>query len=396
MRMERGVGRERSGSKARILRVLPTALIVAPWLGLAAAVTALWRLRRAPDSPRLTPPLDPVALDRAQPHRGRLATRPREIPLAGWKDILGRTSREILVDRLTSVAGSVTFYALLAIFPAIGVFVSLYGIVADVHQVELQLAQFHRVIPNQVLDIISDQMIRLAARKQASTAAFVISLLLSVWSATAGVKALFDGLNDAFGEREKRNFFTLTALTYGFTFAALLFLALVSAILVAFPLYLKSLGVHGLSVIWIPLRWVALFVIAAGGFAGVYRYGPCRAHARWRWVAPGGIAAAVLWLAGSLLYSVYLNNFAHYDVAYGSLGAVIGFMTWIWFSVLVVLVGAEFSAQLEQQTTVDTTTGTPKPMGQRGAVMADTVGPVFRPKLSDPLDMAGEGKGRPS
>ncbi len=269
-------------------------------------------------------------------------------------------------------------------------FVSLYGMFADVHDVQVQLAQLSRVIPHDALDIVADQMTRLAARKQASTLAFILGLLLSVWSTNAGMKALFDGLNAAYGEKEKRKFLALTALTYGFTFAALAFLTVVTAVLVAVPLAIKVLGLDEIAGVWIPLRWAALFVVAAGGFAAVYRYGPCRTHARWRWVGPGGVLAAFLWLAGSLLYSVYLNNFAHYDATYGSLGAVIGFMTWIWFSVLVVLVGAEFAAQLEHQTTVDTTTGPPLPMGQRGALMADTVGPAFGFSLSDTLDQAAE------
>ena len=373
-------------------RRLPLALAVAPWVALAAMTATAWHYRKAGRLPAPKPSavFDPIALDLAEPRRGRLAASPRRIPPAGWKDIAWRTWQEVGADRLTSVAGGVTFYALLAIFPAIGVFVSLYGMFADVHDVQVQLAQFSRVIPRDALDIVADQMTRLAARKQASTLAFVLGLLLSVWSATSGMKALFDGLNAAYGEKEKRNFVSLTALTYGFTFAALAFLTLVSAVLVAVPLAIKLLGLERIAGAWIPLRWAALFVIAAAGFAAVYRYGPCRAHARWRWVGPGGVLAAFLWLVGSLLYSVYLNTFAHYDVAYGSLGAVIGFMTWIWFSVLVVLVGAEFSAQLEHQTTVDTTTGPPRPMGQRGALMADTVGPAFRFKLGDPVDHTAE------
>ena len=381
-----------SDGPGRAARLIPLALILASWVGLAAMTAAAWHFREASRRPATKPSEvpDPTALDRAEPHRGRLAATPWQIPLAGWKDVVWRTWGEVGADRLTSVAGSVTFYALLAIFPAIGVFVSLYGIFADVHDVQLQLAQFARVIPHDALDIVADQMTRLAARKQASTLAFILGLLLSVWSANAGMKALFDGLNAAYGEKEKRNFFSLTVLTYGFTFAALIFLTVVSAVLVAVPLAIKLLGLEEIAQAWVPLRWAALFLVAAGGFAAVYRYGPCRAHARWRWVGPGGVLAAFLWLVSSLLYSVYLNNFAHYDAAYGSLGAVIGFMTWIWFSVLVVLVGAEFAAQLEHQTTVDTTTGPPRPMGQRGALMADTVGPAFDFKLSDPLDRTAE------
>ena len=119
------------------------------------------------------------------------------------------------------------------------------------------------------------------------------------------------------------------------------------------------------------LRWPALFLVVGGLLSILYRYGPSRAHAKWRWVTPGGIFASVGWLGMSIGYSVYVANFGHFDRTYGSLGAVVGFMTWIWLSLIVVLLGAELNAELEQQTTLDTTTGAPQPMGLRGAAVAD-------------------------
>jgi membrane protein len=191
------------------------------------------------------------------------------------------------------------------------------------------------------------------------------------------MKALFDGLNIAYDEVEKRHYVGRTALTYAFTLAALAFLAVMSVILVAAPIYLRRWGWSGSSLWWIPLRWLVLFAVAAAGFAVVYRYGPCRATARWRWVTSGAVFAATLWLGGSLGFSWYLNNIAHFDVTYGSLGAVIGFMMWIWFSVMLVLIGAELNAEIEHQTACDSTTGPAMPLGERGAAMADTVGLAF-------------------
>jgi membrane protein len=204
--------------------------------------------------------------------------------------------------------------------------------------------------------------------------AFLVSLLLSVWTANAGMKALFDGLNIAYEEREKRNFFHLTLLTYAFTFGALVFMAIVAGLLVATPLALAYVGISEEAPAWLALRWLILFAVGVAVFSVVYRYGPCRRRARWRWVTFGAIFAAGFWLLGSLGFSFYVNGFARYDATYGSLGAVIGFMMWIWVSVLIVLVGAKLNAEIEHQTARDSTEGLEKPMGRRGAVVADTVG----------------------
>ena len=357
---------------------MPLAMGTAPWVAAAAMTAAWWRGRPKTPTPSLSKQTaaDPAHLEATEPGRGRLAASPRRIPAAGWKDVLWRTLREVTHDRLTVVAGSVTFYTLLAIFPALGVFVSLYGLIADVSTVRGQLEQLAYVFPAPVLEIVGDQMMRLATTRPASlSVAFIFSLMLSLWSANASMKSLFDGLNIAYDEVEKRNFFTLNALTYGFTLALLVFLIVVTAVLVGAPIWLEGLG---LWTGWlIPARWLALWLVASSAFTVVYRYGPCRRPARWRWVNMGGAVAAALWLPGSLAFSWYLNNIAHFDVTYGSLGAVIGFMMWIWFSVMVVLIGAELNAEIEHQTAVDSTVGAPKPMGQRGAAMADTVGLRF-------------------
>jgi membrane protein len=362
---------------------------LAPW-ALTLAVAAAWwnatRNRPVPQPLRVEPKpqpglsrhtvAEPAHFEREEPGRGRVAPSPRHIPLRGWKDILWRTWREITQDRLTVVAGSVTYYTLLAIFPALGVFVSLYGLIADVRLVEEQLAQLSTIFPPEAVRLLGEQMLRLATREAAGlSAAFIISLLLSIWSASAGMKSLFDGLNIAYDETEKRHYVLRTAMTYGFTLALLAFLTLVSAILVAAPIVLNALNLR--DGMLFAARWPLVYGVAASAFCIAYRYGPSRRRARWRWLIPGGAAAAFLWMAGSAGFSWYLNNVAKLDATYGSLGTVIGFMLWVWFSVMVVLMGAELNAEIEHQTAVDSTVGPPKPMGQRGATMADTVGLRF-------------------
>ncbi|MDB5452098.1 MAG: ribonuclease [Caulobacteraceae bacterium] len=335
---------------------------------------------QAPPVPGLSKPTTgpPEDFEKAEPGRGRIAASPRRIPWTGWGDILWRTWREVEADRLNAVAAGVTFYALLAIFPAVGVFVSIYGLVADVARVSDQLGDLAAFVPREALGLVGDQMVRLASQRDSSLSlAFAVSLLVSLWSANAGMSALFDGLNVAYDEEERRNFALRRAVTLGFTFAAILFAVAVAGVLVAVPLVLERIDADVLLPLVIPLRWVFLLGLTAGSFAVIYRYGPSRERARWRWVTVGGVAAAALWVGGSLGFSWYLNNVAHFDRTYGPLAAVVGFMMWLWFSAMVVLLGAELNAEIEHQTALDSTTGEPQPMGERGAAMADTVGRRF-------------------
>jgi membrane protein len=323
-----------------------------PWLVLAAAA-ALWppRVSHAPGMSE-DRCMSPQSFDAAEPGRGRAAKHPHEIPLLGWRDIVWRLYRETMRDRIPVVAGGITFHLLLALFPAIGAFVSLYGLFADIGAVQRQLLELSVVFPQSVVQIIGEQMLRLAGQHQ----------------------VLVDGLNVAYDEEEKRAFFRRTALTYAATFGAVVFITVITAVLIAAPIALRELGVAAIDSWWVALRWLAVFGLTVFGFTLAYRYGPSRARAQWRWVTWGAVFAAALWLGGSLAFSWYVNNVANLDATYGPLGAVIAFMLWVWFSVMVLLTGAELNAEIEHQTAIDTTTGPEEPMGQRGAVMADTVG----------------------
>lgn len=355
----------------------------APWAGMAILGVLWWReRRRGRADAALRPEAIPALYDAAEPGRGRLAQAPHEIPPKGWKDVAWRVWREIGRDRLVATAGGATFFTLLAIFPGLGAFVSLYGLFADVGEVSRELDQLAAFVPADALGLLADQMVRLAtARTDTLSFAFVLSLVLSVWSSNAGMAALFDGLNVVYEEREKRNFFVRRFVTLGFTVLALVFVTAVTAILVAVPIALRWLGL-GESLL-VPLRWLLLLALAIVALAVVYRYGPSRERARWRWITPGAAAAAVAWVAVSLAFSWYLNHLAHYDATYGPLAAVIGFMVWIWVSMVTVLLGAELDAQMEHQTALDSTTGAPKPLGRRGAIMADTVGQASHQMSAD-------------
>ncbi|MCK0198391.1 YihY/virulence factor BrkB family protein [Ancylobacter sp. 6x-1] len=308
-------------------------------------------------------------------HPGLAASSPVEIPARGWWSILKRVFSEFAGDRVLSLAAGVTFYALLAVFPALGAFIALYGLFFDPLQVQQQLDAAAWILPSGMIEVLRDQAMRVTSHgTQALGIGFAIGLVTALWSANAGTKSLIEALNIAYDEDESRSFLMLTLLSLALTVAGILIGIAALAAVVALPVALSFLHLDQ-NTEWLLrlLRWPALAVLVMALIAALYRYGPCRAHPRWRWVGAGAVAAAVLWLGVSAGFSWYVSHFASYNETYGSLGAVIGFMTWIWLSVTVILLGAELNVEIERQTARDTTTGHPRPLGTRGAYGADTV-----------------------
>ena len=307
--------------------------------------------------------------------RGRGASSPTQIPAKGWKDIAIRVFKEFNKDRVLSVAAGVTFYALLALFPAIAALVALYGLVADASTINDHLASMQGMVPSGALDVIGEQVKRITEKGSGTLGfAFFTSLAISLWSANAGMKALFDALNIVYEEEEKRNFFLLNLQSLAFTAGALLFVVLALTGIVILPVVFKFLGLGDGAWLIALLRWPALFAVLLAGLAVLYRFGPSRDRAQWRWVTWGSGLAGGLWLVGSILFSWYVANFGNYNETYGSLGAVIGFMTWMWISTTIILAGGELNAEMEHQTAEDTTVGSPERLGRRRATMADRVG----------------------
>lgn len=307
--------------------------------------------------------------------RGRLARTPAEIPPRGWSDVVHRLAHAIVRDRVFSLAAGVAFYAVLAIFPALGASVTLYALFADASQAAAHLDLLAGVLPPGAAELLGEQMTRMAAAAGTLGSALLVNLALSVWSANAGVAALCDALNVVFKEEEKRSYAQFYAMTLLFTLFAVAFLALALGLIVVLPVALKYLGWGGAGERALALaRWPALYCGVLGVLMLFYRYGPSRTPAQWKWVSPGGAFAAALWLGASIAFSWYVASFDSYSRMYGSLGAIIAFMIWLWLSSVVALLGAEIDAQAELQTAQDTTRGPPKPMGARGAYVADTLG----------------------
>lgn len=307
---------------------------------------------------------------------GRQAASPSEIPSKGWKDILLRVYGNISKHRILALAAGMTYYSILAIFPAIAALVAMYGIFSDPTTIAKHLDQLGGFAPGGAIDIAREQLTRVASKgSQTLGFTFLIGLATSLWSANAAMKSLFDTLNIVHGEEEQRGFIKLNAISFGFTIGGVAFLLLALGSIVVVPVLLSYVGLSNAGDFLVRVgRWPAMYLIITFALAVIYRFGPSRETPRWRWITWGSAIASLLWLGVSGLFSWYAANFGKFNETYGSLGAVIGFMTWLWISAIVILIGAELDAETEHQTACDTTTGSPKPMGARGARVADTVG----------------------
>jgi membrane protein len=311
---------------------------------------------------------------RSDVDRGRSANRPSEIPVRGWKDIVYRIFNSISEDRILANAAAVTFYALLAVFPLIATLVSIYGFFSDSRTIADQVTAMSGVLPGGAVDVIRDELNRLTSQPKGKLGvSFFIALVVSLWSANGGIKALFDALNVIYEEEETRNYLRLNAQSLLFTIAIIGFLVVALVCVVALPAILDLMPPFTAQILNY-VRWPVLAILVAIGLALIYRYGPDRAEPRWRWISWGSAFAAIVWLSGSAIFSWYAANFGSFNKTYGSLGAVIGFMVWMWMSSIVILVGGKLNAEIEHQTARDTTAGPPKPRGARGAKMADTIG----------------------
>lgn len=311
----------------------------------------------------------------ADDDRGRDAERVTEIPTRGWRDILLRVKREIAKDNLSLVAAGVSFYLLLAIVPGLAAAVSLYGLIADPAQIQAQLSGLSTMLPAEVYETVTSEMERIASSGKVAGFGAVIGILVALWSGSRGMNALIQAMNIVYEENETRGYIKLQAIAIGLTLGAIVVMALAVLVIAAAPGFLQMLGLSAVAAYAVAIgRWVLLLAVAFFGLSVLYRFGPDRQRAKWRWASWGAVFATVGWLAASFLFSFYLSSFGNYNKTYGSLGAVAVLLMWLYISSFVVLVGGELNAETEHQTAEDTTTGPPEPIGQRGAQMADSVG----------------------
>lgn len=291
-----------------------------------------------------------------------------------WKQILWRVKAEITTDHVSVVAAGIAFYGLLSIFPAIASVISIAGLVMDPADIAAQLQTVLAMLPEDAAGILQGQLDKVAGGDQTGTGIVaVVGIGITLYGAMKGVLTLIEGLNIAYDEEETRG----TVRLYLTAFLITLFLIVGLIIGMALVILLPSLAALGhlpepLATVVGWLKWPLMAVLTMIALAVIYRFGASRAEPKWRWVSVGAVAATLLWIIGTVAFSIYVRNFGSYTETYGALGGVIILLTWMWLSAFVVLAGAELNAETEQQTPRDTTTGEPEPMGQRDAVKADT------------------------
>lgn len=308
--------------------------------------------------------------------RGGAAETPAQIPFHGWRDIAIRLKNQIAEDNIGIISAGVAFYALLAVFPALSAIVATYGLAFDPSDVQQHMEMMVGLLPEDARALLLGQLASLTSGSSAKLGiGVIVGLGIAFWSSTKGAKAVIKALNIVYGERESRGFIKLNLVALTFTFSAIMIVVLAMVSVVVVPTILSIWDGFDFTVRFLAwLRWPLVAMVIMFALSAVYRFGPSRRKARWRWVSPGGMIATLLWLAGSWLFSQYVSHFGNYNETYGSIGAVVILLMWFFVSTWIVLLGAEINAEIEHQTTVDTTIGRPKPLGQRGAKMADTIG----------------------
>jgi membrane protein len=284
------------------------------------------------------------------------ATADRKIDLwhlswTDWRAVLKRVFAFMSTERVTLTAAGVSYYTLLALFPALAALVSVYGLITDVNSLSAHLDTLAGVVPESILRFISAELTRLIQNSPGRLGiSAAVSLLVALWSANGGVKSMFWAMNMAYNREEERSFIKLNLITLAFTLAAMVVFVVVINALVVIPLVVSALelgALGGLLATVIP--GAIAFIIVYAAIAVIYRFGPSRAPAGWRWITPGAVAAALIWLIASVGFSFYLSNFSNYDATYGTLGTAIGLLIWLYISAFIVIVGADVNAELEKQ-----------------------------------------------
>ncbi len=316
--------------------------------------------------------------------RGRAARAPTRIPLRGWLDIVFRVGRRIIPSQIGLIAAGVAFYMLLAAFPAIAALMAVAGLFTDPASVVAQLQTVARLLPDQAaLILINQAQLVAGADSSGLSVTIIIGVGVAIYLSTRGTTSMIHGLNIAFEETEKRGiirfWWVVILMTVTFLFGGLLVLLLLVGVPAA--LALLQLDFETANLIR-GIRWALIIAVMLIGFASLYRWGPSRRAAKWRWLTPGAALAGVLWFAGSYGFSLYVSNFANYNQTFGSLGGVVVLLTWLWLSAYVVLLGALLDAEIEAQTAEDSTVGPDRPIGHREAFKADHLGETREEWLS--------------
>jgi membrane protein len=342
-------------------------------LMVAGAYVAGRRRGRSPAPVRTAPPEPELPTPEQVP--GIDADTPLEIPAAGWRQVVRRAWRETKADGVPLLAAGVAFYSFLALFPALIAAVSVYGLLADPEQVEEQIRGLSEALPPESATLLADRLREISTTSDGALGlGLVVSVLGALFTASGGVANMIKAINLAYDERETRNVIRLRGLALLLTLGAVVFLVVAVGLVAVLPAVLDDLGLDAAAEQLVGgLRWVGLVLFMAGALAVLYRYAPDRDDPRLSWVSLGAAVATVLWILGSVGFSVYVSNFGSYGRTYGTLAGVVVLLLWLFLTSFVVLLGAEVNSEAEQQTARDSTVGPPQPLGERGAVKADSI-----------------------
>ncbi|HET7317256.1 MAG TPA: YihY/virulence factor BrkB family protein [Sphingomicrobium sp.] len=322
---------------------------------------------------------------------GHRATSPWQMPARAWKDIAKRTWRRTWQDNVGLISAGVAYYGFLALVPLLGIIVLLYGLFADPSTVVSNVRAVTTILPPDVAQLIADQLIAaVKTTKDTRGLGIVVALIVALYGGTNGASAIITALNIAYEEKEKRSLGQFYLLAAAMTVSAVILavLALSGATALAF-LHRFIPGAARVEVAAGKLvGYLVLTLAAAAVAATLYRFAPSREDARWVWITPGSLFAAITWLLLTLGFSFYVTSVTDYNVTYGSLGTIIVLLTWIYLSAYALIFGGELNSEIEHQTAKDSTTGSPKPMGKRGAWAADHVADDDEPDRTDAPSMA--------
>src|SRR5215211_2379926 len=286
---------------------------------------------------------------------GGKAERPTEIPARGWIQVVKRGWREAKVDQVPLLAAGVAFYAFMAIFPALIAVVSIYGLFADPSTIANQLNSLTATLPDEARQIITDQVTALSTRRQTLGISLVLSLLIALWSASAGVSNLLTALSVAYDEEEKRGFVKKRLLALGLTVAAIIFMAIIIGLVAVSPPLLKVVfGTGALRWVLQIVGWLIVLVLVPAALALLYRLAPDRDAPRMKWASVGAVVATLIWLAASIGFSIYTSTFGDYAKTYGVFAGIVVLLLWLWLTMYAILLGAEINAESEQQTLLET------------------------------------------
>lgn len=310
--------------------------------------------------------------------RGRNAESPLSVPLIGWTDVIRRVIDEMGADHLGIIAAGVAFFAMLAFVPGLIALISLYGLVLDADDVARHIEALSVLMPGAGRRLVHHQLGEIVESSKAGlSVGLAVSVFGGLFVASNGVLALLRGINIAYDEPETRGYAHMRLKAFLLTATVVGFIVLALPVITVLPAVLSEIGLPITQQLLVRLgRWPLLALLVVAGLSHLYRSGPNRTLPKWRWVLPGAVVATGIWIGMSFLFAWFVASFGRFNETYGALAGVILMLLWLYVSSLSILIGAEVNAELERQTAADTTIGPEKPMGQRGAHAADTLGPA--------------------